>query len=254
MPKLTLLGTGTSSGVPQIGCTCKVCSSTDPKDIRLRTSALLQTDDEKFILFDCGPDFRQQMMQQPFRPIHAVLLTHEHYDHVGGLDDLRPFCKFGHIDVYADKCCATHLKMRMPYCFWENKYPGVPEIYLHEVSYDHDFCVAGLNVTPLRVMHDKMLIMGFRVNEIAYITDMSAIDDKELVKLKDVKVLIVNALRITHHHSHQTLQEALNLIQKIQPEQSYIVHVSHQIGLHAEVDLQLPLNVHLGYDGMEINW
>lgn len=254
MPKLTLLGTGTSTGVPQMGCTCKVCTSTDLRDNRLRTSALLQTDEGKQILIDCGPDFRQQMMGRPFRQIHAVLLTHEHYDHVGGLDDLRPFCKFGPISVYADECCVKHLKMRMPYCFRENKYPGVPEIDLHVLQYDHDVNVSGVNVIPVKVFHDKMPILAFRIDEMAYITDMSSIESEELDKLKGLKVLIINALRYRHHHSHQTLDEALGVIARLQPERSFLVHASHEIGMHADVERLLPPNVYMGFDGLEISW
>lgn len=254
MPKLYFLGTGTSTGVPQMGCGCKVCRSVDPRDSRLRTSVLIETEAGKRLLVDCGPDFRQQMLALPFGPIGAVLLTHEHYDHVGGLDDLRPLSVFGRVDVYADEYCARHLLQRIPYCFVEHKYPGVPNIALHHLTPHVQISTAGLEILPVRVMHGELPIVGFRIGKMAYITDMSAMESGEKEYLKGVKLLVVNALRMDGHHSHQSLPEALRFIGELKPERAYLIHMSHQIGLHAEVEKMLPPHVHLAYDGLQIAW
>ena len=250
MSSITFLGTGTSTGVPQIGCRCKVCQSKDSHDKRLRTSALVETDDGRRILIDCGPDFRQQALSVSFSPIDAVLLTHEHYDHVGGLDDLRPFTFMKSMDIYANDLCAESLKQRMPYCFAEHRYPGVPKISLHILQGNECMEILGMKVRPIRVMHDKMPILGYRIGNMAYITDMSMIRDEEKSKLNGLNVLVVNALRKTFHHSHQTLEEALHLIGEVQPKQAYLVHMSHEMGMHAEVEKELPKGVHLAYDGL----
>ena len=275
MPKLVFLGTGTSCGVPLIGCKCEVCTSHDQRDNRLRTSALYRADDGRNILIDCGPDFRQQMLRygemsagrsargkenrgekglSSLEPIDAVLLTHEHYDHVGGLDDLRPFTYLKDVDVYASPLCADHLKMRMPYCFAENKYPGVPNICLHAVKKGDVISVGKTSVWAIEVMHGHMPILAYRFGNMAYITDMSQISDEEKLKLKGLKVLVVNALRHKSHHSHQSLSEALKLIEELRPERAYLVHMSHEIGLHTRVEGLLPQNVHMAYDGLEISW
>ena len=254
MPKLIFLGTGTSCGVPQIGCQCEVCKSKDKRDKRLRTSALYQLENGKQILLDCGPDFRQQILPLPFRPINGVLITHEHYDHVGGLDDLRPFSYKKDVDVYASVDCVEHIKKRMPYCFVENKYPGVPMINLHAISDEKIVRVGGIDVQIIHVMHGMMPILAYRIGDIAYITDMSCITDEEKEKLEGIKIMIVNALRKKPHHSHQSLDEALKLISDVRPQQSYLIHMSHEMGLHEEVENTLPQHVHLAYDGLEIAW
>ena len=254
MPKLYFLGTGTSTGVPQMGCSCPVCTSSDPRDRRLRTSAMLETDEGRRILIDCGPDFRQQMLSIPFRPMEAVLLTHEHYVHLGGLDDVRPFTVFGAAVIYADPYCARHLRERIPYCFVEKKYPGVPSLVLHDLTLGHPFEVAGCEVLPFEVMHGKLPIVGYRIGELAYITDMSVMNESSKALLKGLKVLVVNALRFEPHATHQSLKEALTLIEELQPERSFLTHFSHGIGLHAETSLRLPPTVELAYDGRVVAW
>ncbi|NDV65770.1 MBL fold metallo-hydrolase [Bacteroides sp. 224] len=249
--KIKILGSGTSTGVPEIGCTCPVCTSDNPYDKRLRASALIQTDDVT-LLMDCGPDFREQMLHTPFGKIDAVLVTHEHYDHVGGLDDLRPFCRFGEVPIYAEGYTADALRLRMPYCFAENKYPGVPDISLFELTVNQPFRVNQTEIIPFRVMHGKLPIVGYRIGNIAYITDMLTMPEESFDLLKDLDVLILNALRIESHISHQTLGDALCNAERIGAAKTYLIHMSHHIGLHIDVDKILPQNVSLTYDGLEI--
>ena len=222
--RLTFLGTGTSCGVPVIGCQCKVCQSTDPKDKRTRCSVLVETDETR-LLIDCGPDFRQQILPQPFRKIDAILITHAHYDHMGGMDDIRPYCQFGEINVYADI--------------------GLHEIKPHEVLKFGD-----LEVIPFEVMHGKLPILAYRVGGLAYITDMKTIDEREMAYLKDVEVLVVNALRFDKpHHSHQLVDDAIAFAQRVGARQTYLIHSCHDIGLHEEVNKKLPVGIQLAYDG-----
>lgn len=252
--KLTFLGTGTSVGVPTIGCTCRVCSSTDPHDKRLRASVLVESGDTR-VLVDCGPDFRQQMLGREFKKIDAVLLTHEHYDHVGGIDDLRPFCTFGEVDVYADGNTVGDLRRRIPYCFGESKYPGVPKISLSVVEPHRPFSIGSIDVLPIQVMHGKLPILGYRFGELVYITDMKTIRKEEMEYLKGVKILIVNALRFSpEHHSHMTVNEAMEFIRMVSPQKTYFTHMGHDIGLHEEVNRQLPDDMDLAYDGQTIEF
>ena len=205
--KVRILGSGTSTGVPQIGCTCPVCTSADPKDNRLRASAIVETEDAR-ILIDCGPDFRAQVLHLPFEKIDGVLITHEHYDHVGGLDDLRPFCRFGAVPIYAEEYVARALRLRMPYCFVDHRYPGVPDIPLQEIEAGHAFSIHHTEVVPLRVMHGRLPILGYRIGRLGYITDMLTMPEESYEQLEGIDVLIMNALRIAPHPTHQNLEEA----------------------------------------------
>lgn len=249
--KIRILGSGTSTGVPEVGCTCPVCTSNDRRDARLRTSALVYTDDA-VILIDCGPDFRQQMLDTTFGKIDGVLITHEHYDHVGGLDDLRPFCRFGEVPVFAETYTAERLRDRLPYCFAENKYPGVPNIVLNNIEVNQPFNISDVEVVPLRVMHGKLPILGFRIGKLAYITDMLTMPEEVYAQLKGVECLILNALRMNAHITHQSLPEALEVARRIGAKETYLVHMSHQIGRHTELENRLPNGVYLAYDGLEI--
>lgn len=246
--KLTLLGTGTSAGIPVIGCHCPTCMSTDPHDRRMRCSALVETESTR-ILIDCGPDFREQMLPMSFRRLNAVFITHEHYDHVGGLDDLRPLCVFGDIDVYADPLAASRLRQRIPYCFVESKYPGVPNINLHDMQ-PHDVVQVGdISVQAISVMHGQLPILGFRIGNMAYITDMKTIPDSEIPLLQGLDLLIVNGLRHATHATHQTIEEACAFSECLGSPETWLIHLCHHTQPHAIEDALLPENVHLGYDG-----
>lgn len=248
---IRFLGTGTSTGVPEIGCQCPVCTSTDIRDKRLRTSVMLHTQG-KSILIDCGPDFREQMLPLKFEPIDGVLLTHEHYDHVGGIDDLRPFCQFKDIEIYAEKYVGDALRQRIPYCFTENKYPGIPIIHMNDID-NKPFEVEGIPIIPIRLMHARLPIFGYRIDNFAYLTDLKTIPEGEYDKLKGLDVLVMNALRVKEHISHQNMEQALENVRRIGAKKTYFVHMSHHMGLHKFVQETLPENVYLAYDGLEID-
>ncbi len=249
---LRFLGTGTSNGVPVIGCQCEVCRSKDPRDSRLRTSALLETAHTR-ILIDCGPDFRQQILPLPFRKIDGLLVTHIHYDHVGGIDDVRPYCMLGDIEVYANEDTCAGLRHNFPYCFTEHLYPGVPKLNLHAVLPHSHLRIGDVEVVPITVMHGKLPILGFRIGKLAYITDMKTIADTELPYLEGVETLVVNALRWDRpHHSHQLIQDAIDFGRRIGAKRTYLTHLTHQIGLHEEAQRLLPEDVFFAYDGLQI--
>lgn len=250
--KITLLGTGTSCGVPVIGCQCETCMSTDPHDKRLRCSVLVETGQTR-VLVDCGPDFRQQILPQPFRRIDGILITHAHYDHMGGMDDIRPYCQFGAINVYADPIARLGLLQMLPYCFEDHRYPGVPAIGLHEIQAGELLTIGDLDIMPVRVMHGRLPILGYRFGRFAYITDMKTIDDDQLPLLDGVEVLVVNALRFDKsHHSHQLVDDAVRFAHRVGARRTLLTHLCHDVGLHAEASKRLPDGVELAYDGQEL--
>lgn len=252
--KVTFLGTGTSQGVPIIGCRCYVCTSSDAKDKRLRSSVLVQTQG-KNIVVDSGPDFRQQMLNTGIQRLDALLLTHAHKDHIAGLDDIRGFnfVQKEAIDVYCTRHVEDQLRIEFAYIFAEHRYPGIPELNLHTIHNDVVFEAAGVLVVPIEVLHYKLPVMGFVFDRFAYITDANYISPKELEKLKGCHTLVLNALRQEEHISHFTLQQAIDLVNFIKPERAYFTHISHQMGLHEEVNKTLPPNMFLAYDQLSID-
>jgi phosphoribosyl 1,2-cyclic phosphate phosphodiesterase len=247
------LGTGTSQGIPVIGSSHPVCLSDNPKDMRLRVSVWITWSDFSIII-DCGPDFRQQMLVSKCEKVDAILFTHEHSDHTAGLDDIRPFnFRQGEIPVYAHSRVIENLKKRFDYIFeTENRYPGAPSVSTHEVLNNHLFTIGNKIVIPIKGMHGNLQVFGYRIDDLAYLTDIKTIELEEISKLKNLKVLVINALRDEAHHSHFNLQEALDFITLVQPEKAYLTHISHLFGFHDEVQKRLPENVFLAYDNLEI--
>lgn len=252
--KLTFLGTGTSQGVPVIACRCAVCQSDDWHDRHLRTSALVETDEGRNILIDIGPDFREQMLREKVTHLDGILITHAHRDHVGGLDDIRSFNYVQHqnMDLFCNHDARVAIERDYHYIFEPHEFPGLPEADLHELSGDEEFEVAGVRVIPVKAMHKTLPVMGYRIGKLAYITDANYIAPQELDKLAGIEVLVINALRKQPHFSHYCLSEALEVIAQVNPRQAYLTHMSHEMGLYAEVSKELPENVQLAYDGLQI--
>lgn len=253
--KITFLGTGTSSGVPMIACDCAVCSSQDPKDKRLRSSILVQSEQTTLVV-DATPDFRYQMLRQKVKKLDAVLFTHPHKDHVAGLDDVRAFNYFQQkaMQVYANSLTEEALKREFAYAFSDKKYPGIPEITLNTID-ETPFYIGDIPVKPILVWHLKMPVFGFRFGNFTYITDANKIDEPEKEKIKGSDVMVLNALRHHPHISHYTLDEAVAMVKELQVPEAYFTHISHQLGLYKEVNLMLPEGMQLAYDGqfLEVN-
>ncbi len=247
--RLLFLGTGTSTGVPQIGCRCHTCTSHDPRDKRLRASAIAKVGDQN-LLIDCGPDFRQQILRAGAPPLSALLVTHIHYDHVGGIDDLRPYCADGPFPVYCTEDVARGLRHNFPYCFAKDPYPGVPTFDLRIIDPDRKFEHEGIEITPLPVMHYKLPIVGYRIGSLAYITDCKTMPDSTIELIKGCDTLVINALRHQEHLSHLNLEQAIEIVRKAEPKVTYFTHISHQMGRAAE--LMLPEGMHLANDMAEI--
>lgn len=250
MTKVIFLGTGTSTGVPEVRCNCDVCTSPNELDKRLRTSILV-IHQGKNILIDCGPDFRQQMIRSHINHIDGVLITHEHYDHTAGLDDLRPFSRDFPMRIYAESDVMVNLIQRMPYCFRQVHSPRTPNLQLCKIDVTA-FEIDGVNIIPIRLMHGSLPIMGYRIGEVAFLTDLTEIPDIEYEKLQNLEALIIIALRKKKHVAHQNLEEALIQIERIKPKKSYLIHCGHHLGLYDEISKELPGNVYLSFDGLEI--
>jgi phosphoribosyl 1,2-cyclic phosphate phosphodiesterase len=251
--KITFLGSGTSQGVPVIGCTCAVCTSLDFRDKRLRSSIQVEIANQSFVI-DTGPDFRQQMLRERVKRIDAILFTHAHRDHTAGLDDVRAYNFMQQMDmpVYGRQEVLDQLKVEYAYAFMKDSYPGIPRLLLNLID-EQPFSVNGINVTPLPVMHLKMPVLGFRFGDFSYITDANWIPENTFRKLKDTEVLVINALQREPHVSHFNLQEALYMVEKIRPKQTYLTHISHKLGSHSDVLKELPDNVQLAYDGLQLD-
>ncbi len=250
--KITLLGTGTSQGVPVIGCNCPVCLSLDFRDKRLRSSIHIEIDGTSLII-DSGPDFRQQILREQIVKMDALLFTHEHKDHTAGMDDIRSFNFLQKTDmpIYADTRVIDQLKQEFSYIFKETKYPGVPKVEIHKID-NAPFEINGNTIRPIEVMHHKLPVYGFRIKDFTYITDAKTISEPERDKIRGSKVLIINALQIGDHLSHLTLDEAISLSKELDVEQTYFTHISHKLGTHNAVSEILPVNINLGYDGLKI--
>jgi phosphoribosyl 1,2-cyclic phosphate phosphodiesterase len=250
--KVTFLGTGTSQGIPVIACQCNVCRSNDPRDKRMRTALMIEEGTDRIVI-DTGPDFRQQMLNHKVFDISAVLLTHEHNDHIAGLDDLRSFnfATGKSVPIWAEKRVLDVITNQFPYVFAENKYPGVPDLSLHEIV-GNSFKIGELEVEPIRLMHYQLPVFGFRIGTVAFLTDVSHIPDTEWEKLLDLDLLIIDALRIRPHISHFNLDQALSVIERLKPRQAYLVHMSHLLGKHTEIEKMLPDNVYPAWDGIQL--
>ena len=250
--KITFLGTGTSSGVPMIACNCDICLSTDPKDKRLRSSILVESATTSIVV-DTTPDFRYQMLRSGVKKLDAVLFTHSHKDHIAGLDDIRAFNYFQEMpmDAYANELTQHALKKEFSYIFAEHKYPGIPDIILKDIG-EELFLIGDIPVIPIKVWHLNMPVLGFRFGNFTYITDANRIDEPEKEKIKGSSALVLNALRRSKHISHFNLAEAVDLVNELQVPRAYFTHISHQLGLHVEVNKELPAGMELAYDNQQV--
>ncbi len=252
--KITFLGTGTSQGIPVIGSKHPVCLSPDPRDKRLRVSVMVEPDDGRVYVIDCGPDFRQQMLRHDVQRLDGILFTHEHADHTAGIDDIRPFFfRQGDIPIFAHPRVVDSLRRRFDYIFAdENRYPGAPAVAVHTVEKGTSFRLGSHWVIPIDARHNRLQVFGYRIGDFAYLTDVKTVEPEEMQRLEGVEVLVVNALRQEAHHSHFNLEEALAFIGQVKPARAYLTHISHTMGFHAEVEAVLPANVHLAYDDLTI--
>lgn len=254
--KLLFLGTGTSQGIPVIGCRCEVCLSTDARDKRLRSSVLIRKDGQAPLVIDCGPDFRYQMLRSETVQLKAVLLTHEHYDHTAGLDDLRPFSFLtgDAVRIYGQDSLLVALKQRLPYAFSDHPYPGAPQFMTTPVSWNRSISIDHYSVLPLEVFHGNLPITGFKIGpHLAYITDANGLPEATIHAIRNIPVLVINALHHRPHHSHFNLEQTLDLIRLLNPGRTYLIHMSHHMGLHELINRGLPDGVHLAYDELEIS-
>ena len=249
--QITVLGTGTSQGVPVVACECRVCKSTHPRDQRLRTAVMVETPGNTIVI-DAGPDFRQQMLRENVKKVDALLITHNHKDHTGGLDDVRAFNWIlkKPMEVFARDSVLKSIKKDFDYAFEEEKYPGVPQINLHTIT-SKPFEIRGEQIIPIDAMHAQMPVFGFRIGDFSYLTDASIIEPEEMDKMKGSKFIIINALRKEKHYSHFNLEEAIEILQYLKPEKGYITHISHQMGLYEEISKELPPGIELAYDGLK---
>jgi len=249
---VTFLGTGTSQGVPVIACGCEVCTSIDPHDNRLRSSIMIESDD-KTVVIDSGPDFRYQMLREKVKKLDAIVFTHEHKDHIAGMDDIRAFNYFQNapVDIYAVPRVQEALKREFAYVFAEFKYPGIPQVNLHTIGLE-PFDIGSIHFIPIEVMHYKLPVLGFRINDFTYITDAKTVSPTEVEKIKGTKILVINALQTQSHISHFTLDEAVLFAQEVGAEKTYLTHISHRLGRHEDVSAQLPEGIELAYDGLKI--
>lgn len=252
--KITFLGTGTSQGVPVISCPCRVCASTNKKDKRLRSSIMIEYEGKVFVV-DSGPDFRQQMLRENVKRLDALIFTHSHKDHTAGMDDIRAFNFFMNqpTDVYATEYTQQKLREEFPYIFHEHNYPGIPELIFHTIDGDLPFTINGLDILPVKVLHYKMPVLGFRFGDFTYITDAKRILPEEKKKIYGTKILVLNALQTEPHISHFTLAEAIDMAKEINAETTYFTHISHRLGLHDEVSSNLSDGIELSYDGLSFN-
>lgn len=253
MMTFTFLGTGTSQGMPVIGSTHPVCLSSDPRDKRLRTSGLICWKGLTYVI-DCGPDFRQQMLTQKISTLDGILFTHEHADHTAGIDDVRPFCfRQGHLPIYAHQNVIASLQQRFDYIFaTENRYPGAPALQVNEVKKEQSILLGDLEVIPIEASHNRLNVFGYRFGDLVYLTDVKRMEETEFKKLQGARVLVINALRKESHHAHFNLEEALAFAKRVGARQTYFTHISHSLGFHGEVEKELPPNIFLAYDNLQI--